>query len=527
VNPTLGSEPASTWIRTLTLPEIADELEQSLDVLSVDAPDMPARHRSFAAVFHSSWSLLSTPEQEVLAKLSIFRGGFDKTMAIAVTGATLPLLLRLVNKSLISRREQRFVIHELIRQYSQLQLSFVNQQQAMQGLAKVTKEISEQWFLHGKGEQQTEWSRRVEQEHDNIRTVLHWALQEDIELGTQLSGNLEHFWYLRGYHREGLEWARQFLNLYHIPDLIRLRALWTQTSLAKELSEYDLARESVEAYQRLARQLNDVRALATAEKFYGLLEREQGNLDLGKQHLEQAKIMFEALNDTNSIAVCLNDLGIIYALQKDLETSKRYFENSLRLKRQINDKQGIAYAISNLGIIAGQQGNLDLERVMQEESLRLKRELGDQQGIANGLLELGRNAFDQANIKAAFEYYIEALEIYSRLERRFSIIHTIRNFASMAHHLGQFKQALIFETASIALSYRNKITPPENWLNRKTKWQAGSDLTPVQLAQLEFETERLDFNQVVSQVFSWTHEVKQQLFSQEQADGLIFSTSTS
>ena len=387
----------------------------------------------------------------------------------------------------------------------------------------MTTALSELWFLHARDEQQTEWSRRIEQEHDNIRTVLNWALQENIEVGTQLSGNLEHFWYSRGYHREGMEWAKQFTHLYQQPNTIRLRALWTQTSLAKELSEYDLARNSAEEYKQLASQLNDPKALALVEKFYGLLEREQGNLELGKSHLEQAKTMFEALQDDNSIAICLNDLGIIYAMQKDLETSKRYFEDSLRLKRSIGDKQGIAYAIGNLGIIAGQQGDLTLERVMQEESLHLKRELGDQQGIANGLHELGRNAFDQENIKLALEYYSEALEIYCRLERRFSILHTIRNFAMVAHKFGQFKQALIFETASIALSYKYRITPSELWLQRKSQWQLDSGLTPTQLAQLEFETERLDLNQVVTQVFAWTHQV-QQHFAQDQPEGLVFSS---
>ncbi len=504
----LGLELAASWVRTLTLPEIAEELEQSLDVLAVDSPDMPARHRSFAAVFHSSWSLLSQAEQDVLAKLSVFRGGFDKAMAIEVTGASLPLLLRLVNKSLISRREQRFVIHELIRQYSQQQLSLENQAHAMLGLAAVTIKLSEQWFLHAKGEQQTEWSRRIEQEFDNIRTVLTWGLNNDHQYGMQLVGNLEHFWYLRGYHREGIEWAKQYLALYPEPNQIRLRALWTQTSLAKELSEYDLARASVKEYQQLAFMLSEAQALAIAEKFYGLLEREQGNLDLGKIHLEKAQTMFTELNDVNAIAICINDLGIIYAMQQDLEKAKEYFSESLRLKRQMSDKQGIAYALSNLGIIAGQQGDLALEKVMLQESLRLKRELGDQQGIANGLLELGRNAFDQENIEAALENYAEALEIYCRLERRFSIIYAINNFSIIAHKLGDFKHAIIFATASLSLSYQFRITPPEGWLKRKTAWHSESGLSPAQLAQLEFETERLDLSQVISQVFAWRNQVQ-------------------
>ncbi len=499
----LGLELAASWVRTLSLSEIADELEQSLDVLAMDAPDMPARHRSFAAVFHSSWTLLAKQEQDVLAKLSVFRGGFDKDMAIRVTGANLPLLLRLVNKSLVTRREQRFVLHELIRQYSQEQLSQDAKQQAIFSLAAVILEFSEQWFVHRKDEQQTEWSRRIEQEHDNVRTVLTWSLGNHSTIGAQISGNLEHFWYSRGYHREGMNWAKQFLALYTDSDQTRLRLIWTQTSLSKELSEYQVARDGVKEYQQLALNLGDARALATAEKFYGLLEREQGNLELGKSHLEKAQTMFSALEDVSSVAICINDLGIIYAMQKNLEMAKQYFTESLRLKRQINDKQGIAYAIGNLGVIAGEEGDLALEKVMQEESLRLKRELGDQQGIANGLHELGRNAFDQGQLELALDYYSQALEIYSRLGRRFAVVNAINSFAGVAYQRKDLESALIFGAASLNLSYQIRSTPPENWAKRQARWREESDLTPARLAQLEFDAQRLSLEETVARVFLW------------------------
>jgi predicted ATPase/DNA-binding SARP family transcriptional activator len=504
----LGLELAASWIRTLSLPEIADELEQSLDVLAVDAPDMPARHRSFAAVFNSSWTLLTSQEQDVLAKLSVFQGGFDKDMAISLAGTNLPLLLRLVNKSLINRREQRFVIHEMIRQYSQTHLNTKNQQEALSGLAIVALELSAKCFIHAKNEQQTEWSRRIEQEHDNIRSALTWSKSNNFKIGAQISGNLEHFWYIRGYHREGMDWAKQFLNLYHESDLIRLRLIWTQTSLAKELSEYQLARDGAQEYQQLALQLNDTQALAKIEKFYGLLEREQGNLDSGKAHVERAYTMFTALDDVNEIAICFNDLGIIYAMQDNLEMAKEHFTESLRLKRQINDKQGIAYAIGNLGVIAGQLGDFALEKVMQEESLRLKRELGDQQGIANGLHELGKNACDQNQLQLSLDYYSEALEIYTHLGRRFSIINSIHSFAEIAHKLSQIEQALIFETAGIHLSYQNQITPSEKRLRHQAQWREESGLTPAELAKLEFDVEKMSLHEVVNSILTWRNQLQ-------------------
>jgi len=74
----LGIELAAAWVRTLSCDEIAHEIERSLDFLATSMRDLPERHRSMRAVFDYSWRLLSAEEQEVLARLSTFRGGMRR-----------------------------------------------------------------------------------------------------------------------------------------------------------------------------------------------------------------------------------------------------------------------------------------------------------------------------------------------------------------------------------------------------------------------------------------------------------------
>ena len=114
----LGIVLAAAWIELLSLAEIADEMQADIDFLESEMGDLPPRQRSMRAVFDYSWALLSPPEQAVLAKLSIFKGGFTREAAQAVTGATLRQLLGLVNKSLVHRDagNGRFSLHELLRQ---------------------------------------------------------------------------------------------------------------------------------------------------------------------------------------------------------------------------------------------------------------------------------------------------------------------------------------------------------------------------------------------------------------------------
>ena len=62
----------------------------------------PARHASLERVIQSSWDLLDEAEQEALAALSVFRGGFTIVAAEAVLGAgAISLLHRLRTKSLL------------------------------------------------------------------------------------------------------------------------------------------------------------------------------------------------------------------------------------------------------------------------------------------------------------------------------------------------------------------------------------------------------------------------------------------
>ncbi len=503
----LGLELAASWIRTLSLEEIAKELEQSLDVLASDAPDMPTRHKSFAAVFHSSWTLLSATEQTVLAQLALFQGGFDKDMALRLTGSSLPVLLRLVNKSLVTRREQRFVIHEMIRQYSEKQLSNTDKHQAMQSLLAVALQLAELWFEFRDGDQAAQWSHRLELDHDNIRAGLTWALQHDIPIGTTIAGYLEHFWYIRGHHREGLQWSTKFTDLYTNTDQTRLRALWTKISMSKELGEYELSRETLSVYCQTTIAFGDRSRLGGAEKLFGFIAHEQGNLELAKTHLQTAIGLFAEFNNEYSVATCHNSLALIAIEQDQLELAKTHAEESLRLKRLVLDTQGISYAIATLGTIAGKQGDYALEKVLHEESLHLKRSLGDQQGIATSLLALGRNALGQKQFQEAILYSSQALEILARLERRYAMINVIHVFADIAYHLEQTEDALFFVAACVHQNYQIKRVPPKDWLTQQIQWRTSSVLTPAQQAQLEFDAEKLGLFEVVAAVLAWKDKV--------------------
>ena len=109
---------AATWVDVLSLEEIAGEIKQSLDLLQTDMQDMSVHQRSVRATFDRSWARLNSSKHAIFMQLAVFRGGCTRQAIRDVTGANLPALQGLVNKSLLwHTQEGRYYIHELLRQY--------------------------------------------------------------------------------------------------------------------------------------------------------------------------------------------------------------------------------------------------------------------------------------------------------------------------------------------------------------------------------------------------------------------------
>ncbi len=129
----LALELAASWVRLLPPETIAEDLQReatsSLDLLERDpaAPGAPARaeHASLRAVLQGSWRLLVAREQQALAALAVFEGGFTRAAAQAVAGCPLPLLSALVDASLLAADAEtgRFSMHPVVQRFARERLA--------------------------------------------------------------------------------------------------------------------------------------------------------------------------------------------------------------------------------------------------------------------------------------------------------------------------------------------------------------------------------------------------------------------
>jgi predicted ATPase/DNA-binding SARP family transcriptional activator/Tfp pilus assembly protein PilF len=479
----LGIVLAAAWVRHLPPARIAASIRANLDFLTSAARDVAPQHSSLRAVFQHSWLLLTADEQRVLRRLAVFRGGWDEEAAGQVAGANLPVLVSLVDKSLLRQdRAGRFDIHEVLRQYAAEQLDEGPQERAdvTHRHAAYYLELAEAAEGGLRGGEQAEWLARLEREHDNLRAALRWATETSaLEIGLRLAGALWRFWYVRGYFSEGRAQLDAVLAIEgatggppsdgmpssagggattqpdhaHSATILaaKAKALNGAGALAILQGATHAGRIFYEQSLAIRRALGDTRGVAVSLNNLGLLAHEQGDYAAARALHEESLALRRELGDQGGLASSLNNLGIVAYQQGDYAAARALYQESLALRRELGDKQGIALLLDNLGIVAHSSGDYETARAQHEESLALMRELGNQHGVAGALTGLGIVAHNQAQYDAARAWHEESLALSKELGDTGRIALSLHNLGVVAQMRGENATAGALYRESLAL----------------------------------------------------------------------------
>ncbi|MGH2669528.1 MAG: ATP-binding protein, partial [bacterium] len=215
----LALELAAARVRMLGAARLAQRLGDRFRVLTVGPRTGDRRHHTLRAMMDWSWELLSGPERELLACLSVFPGSFDLPAAESVAAAggesppgfeVLDLLARLVDKSLVlageDKGEIRYRLLETVRQYAGEKIQAAGQARLVRRrhrdhfLSSITQD--ERGSLYG-GDAVL---ARVHRDWDNFRAALEWSLAEaDVDESIRLTAGIWMYWWWTA-HPGGRAW---------------------------------------------------------------------------------------------------------------------------------------------------------------------------------------------------------------------------------------------------------------------------------------------------------------------------------
>jgi tetratricopeptide (TPR) repeat protein len=373
-------------------------------------------------VFDQTWQRLSVKEREVLSQLSIFRGGFSRQAAEQVAGASLPVLSTLVNRTLLRRAAAgRYELHELVRQYSAMHLAADPEAHAaaQKRHCAFFLALSEAADQELKGANQLEWLNRLEQEHDNLRVALEWALESDQaapggeELALWLSGALRWFWRMRGHFHEGLSWLTKSLQQHpKRRTAARAAALLGKSMLTYALGDLGAARLAAEESAAICRELGDQHGLAEALTFIGQTLGWLGQASLGQASLEEALAICRETGDRWGEARALYRLGISLTDDADDPTGRAMLEESAAILEDMGEKFVLNSALVSLGSVDRELGEYAAARARFEHALAIAREIEHPWGIADALNDLGHVYRIVGDYSTAQSHLGQSLQVY-------------------------------------------------------------------------------------------------------------------
>jgi predicted ATPase/DNA-binding CsgD family transcriptional regulator len=397
----LAIELAAARLRTLTLQEVAERLNDRFGLLTGGSRTILPRHRTLLAAMDWSYELLPASGQTLWRRVAVFAGGFRLEAAEAICSGdgldqrqVLDELTALVESSLVQVEEEsgnrRFKMLETVREYGWLKLreaieTAALQRRHLEWFLALAKRAEPEW----RGRDQGRWLDRLSEDIDNVRAALEFSRSVDdlVDNGLQLASGLWLLWH-RNHISEGRRWLESLLEGSR-PGRTRAYALNVAGFLAYVQGDSGAALPLLEASLKLNEELDDRAGANFSLLRLGIGMYYNNDLDQAAAVLDEALSRYRRVGDRVGIYVSAYELAEALTMKGDYPRAQALHEESLALKRHQGDAWHIALSDFGLGLLAWLEGDHHRAAEMLEECLKLRRDLDEVWGLAMALEALG------------------------------------------------------------------------------------------------------------------------------------------
>ena len=395
----LALELAAARLRVMPAAELEARLDQRFSLLTGGSRAAAPRQQTLRAMVEWSWELLTGAERTVLARLSVFAGGFGLPAAEAVAvGPDVPAaevlghLGALVDKSLVQFDDTgtgpgRYRLLETVRQYAAGQLD------AQGPTAAEAARIAHRDYYLALAEaaapqlvaaDQALWLERLDAELGNLRAAIAYSLtQPDPAPSLRLAVSLRVYWQARGHAAEGAGVLRALLDASAAQEatLPRARALAAAARLLQTTGGYAIARDYCQEALAIARAAGDDYLVADLLQIRAVILLSQGQPSAALPLIESGLGLTRRLGEPHLTTRLLSARSSALMAGGDPAGAARDAAEALRLSRQAGDRLQVGQMLGNLGYVELLAGDLDAARGHLAESLDIARALAARNDI--------------------------------------------------------------------------------------------------------------------------------------------------
>jgi predicted ATPase/class 3 adenylate cyclase len=514
----LAIELAAARVRVLPPAQLLARLDKRLKLLTGGNRDLPARQQTLRAAIEWSHDLLSSDDQTLFARLSVFAGGCTLEAAEAVCGEVgdaavdvLDGVESLTQKSLLRQQDDsegnpRFTMFETIREFGVERLDASREADAVRHAhAEFFLALAEQAEPELRGPAQVTWLNRLAAEHDNLRASLRSLSQPaDTDRRLRLAGSLWRFWWTRGHLSEGRGWLDQSLSCYESAASVALAnalngagvlaesqgdyaeatarheaalGIWRQIGdqigvassltnlgiIARVLGEYQRAAELHQEAFTISTRLKDERGIGVSLYELGSLALYQGEYAKAANLLGQSSERLGSIGEAPALGAVFEALGILEFYRKDYARAANFYEQGLNLWREIYDSRMVAHSLVNLGEAKQYQGDLASAESLYGEAIVLFRELSEKRGIGFALAQLAKVALARDDFPQASSLFAESLVLRQQIGEKSAVIESLEGLAEVALGRGGLAERARLLGAAAALRTDIGVPLPDSY----------------------------------------------------------------
>lgn len=454
----LALELAAGRVRVLAVEQIAERLDEGLDLLRGSGPGAPERHRTMRAALEWSHDLLPEPEKVLFRRLGAFGGqpSIEACESVCAGGslerpAILALLARLVDKSLVAVDDRggsaAYRLLEPVRHFARERLEESGE------LDRIRRRHTAYYLdlardaapgLRGPGRAAS--LERLESAHDDLRRAWDYAVEAgDGASAGGLARALFWFWQFGGHFGEGRSRSEEALRrLAHAGRDADARAalLYAAGALAWMQGDGEVARTRLEACVADCRERGREDLLSEALRELAGVRLTVGDLTAAAELYEESASRLRAAKRDWDLALALVMLADVRQGLGETAAARELREEARVLFARTGDPWGRSVAHFGLAVDAARTGDLEDARLHAREALALQSDGGDDWNLGQVLALLGEIDARHAHADAAAELLVESLEAFRDVGDRASIAYVLRTLAEVERVRGRTLRAV-------------------------------------------------------------------------------------
>lgn len=477
----LAIELAAARIKLFTPQALLQRMSHPLTILTGGTQNAPERQLTLRNTIAWSYGLLNGMEQQLFRRIAVFVGGSTLEAIEALylphpesSEQVLDTVTSLLDKSLLLQsgqgEEPRVTMLETIREYALEILEASGEEQAVRyAHASYYVALAEESERELGGPRQATWLERLENEHDNLRAAMYWALRQDgneterrLELALRLGGALRRFWQMHGHLNEGqtlLARALAASDGVEVPPRAKARALIAAGTLASTQNDYDRTETYCRQSLALFREMGDQPGTALSLYLLSVVPWMKGDSTTGRSLAQEALLLFRAMGDKERVAWSLSTLGLLDVQEGMYDSARALYEESLSVHRELGDKRGIAATLLHLAqLLFVSQGDQEAPGPLLEESFSLYTELGEKEGIASSYSLAGQLSLIRGDLAAARFQAEESVLLAREMGHRRSLAESLAILARVRAVQGEQSEAFALYEESLALARELKFS---------------------------------------------------------------------